>query len=123
MKRKFAVLLMSAAMAAPIGAVVLAAAGPASAAIATCMKSVSVTTPPTAPTSYLAGNAGSVTIKPVPSGLQVVTVAPNAGWTFRVDTASGNSVDVNFRMGTSRVKFEAGLEAPHKMRVVVRTCG
>jgi hypothetical protein len=123
MKRKFAMLLMSAAIAAPVGLVVMAAASPASAATATCTKSVSVTSPPTAPTAYAAGNAGSVTIKPVPSGLKVVSVAPNTGWTFRVDTPSGNSVDVLFRMGTTRVKFEAGIEAPHRMRVVVRTCG
>jgi hypothetical protein len=123
MKRKFAMLLLSATMAVPIGAVVLATAGPATAATVTCTKSVSITTPPTAPTAYAAGNAGSVTLKPVPAGLKVVSVAPNAGWTFRVDTAKGNSVDVYFRMGTTRVKFEAGIEAPHRMRVVVRTCG
>ena len=122
MNRKLATLLIAGAMAAPVGVFALAGAGPASAATATCTKSVSVTTPPTAPTSYPAGSAGSVTIKPVPAGLKVVSVAPNTGWTFRVDTAKGNSVDVYFRMGTTRVKFEAGIESPTKMRLLVRTC-
>jgi hypothetical protein len=123
MKPRFAVFLLSAAMAVPVGAVALTSGGSASAATVTCTRKVTKTTPPTSPTVYGAGAAGSVTVGPGPGGLKVDSVAPNSGWVFRVDTASGNSVDVYFRMGTTRVKFEAGIESPTLLLVVVRTCG
>jgi hypothetical protein len=125
MKPKFAILLMSAVTALPVGAVLAAAATPASAATAaaTCTRNVTKTVPPATPTAFPAGAAGSVTVGPGPGGLAVVSVTPNAGWKARTDTPSGTSVDVYFRMGTTRVKFEASIEAPHRLRVLVRTCG
>ena len=105
MHRKLASVLTTALLAVPVGAVVAGALTPA------------------APTAYSAGSAGSVTVGPDASGLKVVSVAPNAGWKPRVDTAKGSSVDVYFRHGTSKVKFEASIEGPKRLRVLVRTCG
>jgi hypothetical protein len=125
MNRKLATALTTVLLAVPVGAVAAGALAPATATAATttCTRNVTKTTPPTSPTAYPAGAAGSVTVARGPGGLKVVSVAPNSGWKARIDTASGNSVDVRFRMGTSRIKFEASIEAPHKMLVVVRTCG
>jgi hypothetical protein len=125
MNRKLAMVLTTALLAVPVGAVAAGALTPASATAATaaCTRNVTKTTPPTAPTAYSAGAAGSVTVGPGAGGLKVVSVAPNSGWKFRVDTAHGSSVDVFFRMGTTRIKFEASIEAPHRMRILVRTCG
>jgi len=123
MKAKLAVFLMSTTLAVPAGLALAGSATAAGAATAACTRSVSKTTPPTAATVYPAGAAGSVTVGPAASGLTVVSVAPNTGWSSRVDTASGKSVDVYFRMGASKIKFEAGIESPTKLRVLVRTCG
>jgi hypothetical protein len=54
--------------------------------------------------------------------VRVVSVAPATGWKYFVDTASGNSVDVYFNNGLHRVKFEAGIESPTLMVVMVRVC-
>jgi hypothetical protein len=123
MHRKLAIALTAGVMALPVGLVGFATLAPASAATATCSKSVAKTTPPAAPTAYPAGSAGSVTVGPTAGGLQVVSVAPNAGWKPRVDTATGPSVDVYFRKGATKVKFEASIEGKNRMRLLVRTCG
>lgn len=123
MHRKLAIALTAGVMALPVGLIGFATLAPASAATATCSNSVAKTTPPTSPTAYAAGTAGSVTVGPMAGGLQVVSVAPNTGWTPRVDTATGPSVDVYFRNGTTKVKFEASIEAKNRMRLLVRTCG
>ena len=123
MHRRLAIAVTAGVMALPVGLFGFATAAPASAATATCSKLVTKTTPPASATAYPAGAAGSVTVGPMAGGLQVVSVAPNSGWTPRVDTASGPSVDVYFRNGATKVKFEASIEAKNRMRLLVRTCG
>jgi hypothetical protein len=123
MKLKFATFIAAALAAVPIGTLVVGTATSASAAPAHCTKSASNATPPTAPTAYGAGAAGSVTVGPLKHGLTVASVSPNSGWSSRVDTATGNSVDVFFQSGTTRIKFEAGIESPTRLHLVVRTCG
>jgi hypothetical protein len=54
--------------------------------------------------------------------VKVLSVIPARGWKARIDTASGNSVDVYFSNGLHRVKFEAGIESSTLMLVTVRVC-
>jgi hypothetical protein len=128
MRRFVAMLSLAAGAAVPTGLAASAAALPASAAPAvaavTCTTKWTRTTPPTGPTTFPASPAGSVTIGPgrYTGTVKVLSVAPATGWQYFVDTASGNSVDVYFHNSLHRVKFEAGIESPTLMVVMVRVC-
>lgn len=126
MRRILASLAIAAATAAPIGLAIESASSAASAATTTtaCTTTYTRTTPPSSPTVYKAGPAGSVTVAPgkYQGNVRVVSVAPATGWKYFVDTASGNSVDVYFSNGLHHVKFEAGVESATLMIVMVRVC-
>jgi hypothetical protein len=126
-----ATLSIAAAAVVPAGLAVNSLVSPATAGAATtshrataCKVTNLWTTPPTGPRTYAASTAGKVTVAPIkPAGnIRVVSVSAARGWSYFVDTASGNSVDVYFRSGVHRVKFEAGIEGPTQMLVTVTVC-
>lgn len=79
---------------------------------------------PTATTSFKAGRAGSVSIAPVNSGtIRVAAVHHAAHWRGYVDSGRGSSVDVYFRSGTHRIKFEAEINDSGGLTVTVTACG
>jgi hypothetical protein len=78
---------------------------------------------PSAPATYPAGAAGTVTVAPLtPRTIKVANVTTTAGYISRVDTARGSSVDVYFHNGTSKVKFEAEVNDSGGLTVKVTTC-
>ena len=60
--------------------------------------------------SYLASTAGSVTVRRDGNTLVIEDVSPAAGWTVEIEDASGREVEVDFRRGNQRVKFDAEIE-------------
>ena len=54
-----------------------------------------------------AGDAGTVTLRKVDAGLEVVAVDPAVGWDYTVKHAIGNEVEVDFRSANGEVEFEA----------------
>jgi len=74
-------------------------------------------------TTFPAGPAGSVTIRAVNSGtISVMSVHPAKGWSARVDSASGSSVDVYFRHGPHTLKFETEINDWGGLTVAVTSC-
>ncbi len=54
-----------------------------------------------------AGDAGTVTLRKVDAGLEVVAVDPAVGWDYTVKHAIGNEVEVDFRSANGEVEFDA----------------
>lgn len=78
---------------------------------------------PGGPTPYAAGAAGTVTVAPVNRQTIKVAQAVSApGYTARVDSARGSSVDVYFHNQKSRIKFEAEINDLGGLTVKVTTC-
>lgn len=78
---------------------------------------------PKATTTYKAGAAGAVSIAPVNSGtIKVAAVHFARHWRGYVDSGRGSSVDVYFRSGTHRVKFEAEINDAGGLTVTVTSC-
>lgn len=59
---------------------------------------------------YEVGDAGTVTITNDGTQLDIVSVNQNDGWVIEIETATGREVEVDFRMGTRRIQFDAELE-------------
>ena len=85
----------------------------------TTVASTSTTIPAGDELVFEAGDAGTVTIGSDGTSLTVVAVAPAAGWNFEVETPMGREVEVDFRDGTRKIKFDAELE-DGEIRVRVR---
>ena len=78
---------------------------------------------PKTTTTYRAGVAGAVSIAPVSSGtIKVSAVHYARHWHGYVDSGRGSSVDVYFRSGTHRVKFEAEINDGGGLTVTVTSC-
>ncbi len=85
----------------------------------TTMPGTSTTIPAGEEVVFAAGDAGTVTIGSDGTSLMVVAVAPAAGWNFEIETPMGREVEVDFRDGTRKIKFDAELENG-EIRVRVR---
>ncbi|MDH4116280.1 MAG: hypothetical protein OEX04_03300 [Acidimicrobiia bacterium] len=57
-----------------------------------------------------AGEAGSVLVATDGTVLEVTEVLPAPGWSGEVEVPTGREVEVDFRNGTRRIQFNAGLE-------------
>ena len=60
--------------------------------------------------TFVAGDAGTVTIARSGSTLTVVAVGANPGWVTEIEAQSGPEVEVVFRNGARRIDLEAELE-------------
>ena len=73
--------------------------------------------------TFKARAAGSVTIAPARHHtIRVTGVQPATGWHFYIDSRSGSSVDVYFRSGKLRVKFEAEINDGGGLTVTLSNC-
>ena len=73
--------------------------------------------------TFRALTAGSVTIAPARHHtLKVVGVKPATGWHAFIDSRRGSSVDVYFRSGKHRVKFEAEVNDSGGLTVTISKC-
>jgi hypothetical protein len=125
MNRKLIALSALALPLVPAGVAIVGSSGAtaAGAATATCTVNATLHTFPTAPTAYSAGSAGSVTVAPVNRHtIHVASVSPSAGWKYRVDSATGSSVDVYFRTAGHRTKFEAEITDRGGLLIRVTAC-
>ncbi len=57
-----------------------------------------------------AADAGTVTLRKVAAGLEVVSVSPADGWEYTVKRAAGREVEVDFRAMDGTVEFEAEID-------------
>jgi hypothetical protein len=73
--------------------------------------------------TFQARTAGSVTIAPARHHtVKVVGVKPAKGWHAFIDSRRGSSVDVYFRSGKHRVKFEAEVNDGGGLTVTISKC-
>jgi hypothetical protein len=73
--------------------------------------------------TFKARTAGSVTIAPARHHtITVAGVKPATGWHAFIDSRRGSSVDVYFRSGKHRVKFEAEVNDRGGLTVTLRNC-
>ena len=71
--------------------------------------------------SFVAANAGTVTVRRDGGSLIVLAVNANPGWVTEVEQGAGIEVEVNFENGSARVDFNAELEdGAVRVRVRVR---
>lgn len=62
------------------------------------------------PTTYMVGEAGSVTINYDGSSLRLTSADANDPWTAFSEQTSGQEIEVNFSNGNREIKFNAELE-------------
>jgi lipopolysaccharide export system protein LptA len=79
---------------------------------------------PTKAITIAAEDAGTVVIKPDPTGLKIGKVVANTGWSKSVGLKVGQEVDVDFQSGNVRKKFKAAGTAAYYgfLQVEVDTC-